>query len=320
MNSLRQAILATFRISPSELNRIIATAPHRYKSFYIPKKRAGSFREVAQPARELKAIQTWLIQYLENRLPMHSCAVAYRNGTGIKENAKRHTNKRFVLKMDLKDFFPSIVKRDIQKHLAKYFEEDLSGEDVDDICNILLWSPPNKVGRRLCIGAPSSPFISNSILYDLDELLWRTCLERRVTYTRYADDLIFSTNEANLLSEIERAVYRTLSEIDYPKLSVNQDKTVHTSKGRGVTVTGITVTPLGGLSIGRERKRLIRAAIYRFLEMKLSYEEVEKLNGLLAFAHDIEPAFIQSMKNRYGSDILLKIRAHIADNAPGSSK
>lgn len=318
MNKLREEILATFRILPSELNRIIATARHRYKVFYIPKKQAGKFREVAQPAKELKVIQSWLVGYLSDRLPLHQCAMAYRTGTGIKENARRHSSKRFVLKMDLQDFFPSIVQSDVKKHLAKYFKGELSEEDIRDICNILLWSAPNKVGPRLCIGAPSSPFISNSIMFDFDDMLWHVCRQHHVTYTRYADDLIFSTNEENILSHIEKVVYKALSEIDYPRLAVNQSKTVHTSKGRGITITGINITPSGTLSIGRDRKRSIRASIYQFLEMKLTYEEVEKLNGLLAFAYDVEPLFIQRMKDKYGNDIVGKIQAYLAQNSSGS--
>ena len=172
MNPLREKILSTFSILPAELNRIIATAPHRYKVFYIPKKRTGKLREIAQPAQELKIIQRWLVDYLSSLLPVHDCAVAYRIGQGIKENASRHVGKRFVLKMDLQEFFPSIAQKDIEKHLAKYCGDEFSADEVKDICQILLWSSPNKSGRHLCVGAPSSPFISNSnctYLYNIIE-------------------------------------------------------------------------------------------------------------------------------------------------------
>ena len=119
MNRLREQIADTFDVFPVELNRIIATAPHRYKVFYIPKKQAGRFREIAQPAYELKKIQNWLVDHLNDRLPTHDCAVAYRKGRGIKYNAIQHAGKRYVLKMDLINFFPSIVQDDVIKHIKK---------------------------------------------------------------------------------------------------------------------------------------------------------------------------------------------------------
>lgn len=314
MNQLREQILSAFGISPSDLNRLITTAPHRYKVFYIPKKNAGKLREIAQPAQELKVIQNWLVSYLSKHLPVHDCAVAYRMERGIKHNALRHVGKRFVLKMDMENFFPSIAQKDIEKHFSKYGGEEFSAADVHDICKIVLWSPKNRLGRYLCIGAPSSPFLSNSILYELDSAIYDFCKDHEVTYTRYADDLIFSTNCESVLTAVEQFIYKVISETDYPTLSINKTKTVHTSKGRGVIVTGVVITPAGKLSIGRDRKRLIRASIHHFLNQKLTFEEIQKLNGLLAFSQDIEPEFIQSMQLKYGMDILMRIRTFLAQN------
>jgi retron-type reverse transcriptase len=314
MSQLRKNILAEFSILPSELNRIISTAPYRYKVFYIPKKNAGELRELAQPAQELKVIQNWLVNYLVDRLPVHKSAMAYIAGKGIKDNALFHNTKRYVLKMDFENFFPSVGREDIVKHLSKYGGEEFSSTDIDDICKIVLWSPPNKKGRFLCIGAPSSPFISNSIMYDFDKVLSDFCAGIGVGYTRYADDLIFSTNNQNVLNKVESFVFEVLKEIDYPKLIVNKKKTKHTSKGRGISVTGIVLTPEGKLSLGRERKRVIRSTIHYFLNQKLSYKEVQKLNGMLAFTHDIEPEFIENMKLKYGVDFLIKIKNYLIDN------
>lgn len=315
MNKLREKILSEFSsILPSELNRIISTAPHRYKVFYIPKKSLGEYREIAQPAKELKIIQNWLVGYISNHLPIHDCVMAYKAGTGIKKNAEQHRNNRYVLKMDFERFFPSIGMNDVVKHFQKYGGAEFSEGDVADICKIILWAPPNGFGRNLCIGAPSSPFISNSILFDFDEAVSIFCQKIDVIYTRYADDLIFSTNREQILSEVERFVYQLLRELTYPKLSVNTKKTVHTSKGRGITITGVVVTPLKKLSVGRDRKRLIRSSIHHFLNQRLSFDETQKLNGLLAFTQDIEPSFIEAMKNKYGVDILNRIKSYLSSH------
>lgn len=315
MNKLREKILSEFSsILPSELNRIISTAPHRYKVFYIPKKTPGEYREIAQPARELKIIQNWLVGYISNYLPIHDCVMAYKAGTGIRKNAEQHQNNRYVLKMDFERFFPSIGLKDVVKHFIKYGGAEFTEDDVRDICKIILWSPPGDFSRHLCIGAPSSPFISNSILFDFDEAINSFCKEIDVIYTRYADDLIFSTNREQILSEVERFVYQLLRDLTYPKLSVNQKKTIHTSKGKGISITGVVITPSKELSVGRYRKRSIRASIHHFLNQKLSFEEVQKLNGLLAFTQDIEPRFIEAMKVKYGADILNRIKSYLTSH------
>ena len=314
MNELRKKILADINIFPHELNRIISTAPHRYKVYFIPKRNSKELRRVAQPAQELKTLQLWLIDHIKMLLPVHNFAVAYRDGVSIKHNALMHSNKRYVLKMDFQNFFPSIKQTDIERHFAKYFNGNLDSEDLNDITRLTLWAPPEKSGRQLCIGAPSSPFLSNSILFDFDNLVHDYCVTQNVTYSRYADDLVFSTNEPNILTQVEGFIYKAINLIEYPKLKVNEKKTIHTSKGRGISVTGVVITPIGKLSIGRDRKRTIRSSIDYFNNSKLSYKEVAKLNGLLAFAQDIEPSFIASMKMKYGKDFLNRIRVFLSEN------
>ena len=116
---LVKALAADLGMLPSQIELISRTAPLRYKVFTIPK-RDGTLRVVAQPAREVKAIQRWLIKRLVAELPVHQAATAYQMGTSIKLNAERHINSNFILKMDFKNFFPSIEAKDISAHLKKH--------------------------------------------------------------------------------------------------------------------------------------------------------------------------------------------------------
>lgn len=311
MSDLRKLILNDLPISSNQLNRLIATAPHRYKTFYIPKKTPGELRLVAQPASEVKTLQRWVVDHLKDKFPIHLAAAAYQPGTGIKFNADQHKESRFVLKMDFKDFFYSIMENDLRSHFVKYYDQNISNEDLDDFCRILLWAPKYTRDRSLCIGAPSSPFISNSVMYDFDSLLSVFCGEKEVKYTRYADDLTFSTNVENKLSSIFDFVIQLVSKLDYPKLKININKTVNTSRGRGIKITGVTVTADKKLSLGRDRKRAIRSMVNHFLLGHLSKDDVNKLNGLLAFANDIEPEFIIRIQTKYGFDILRKIHRSV---------
>jgi len=283
---------------PSQLAALIRTAPLRYKTFTI-KKRDGTDRHVAQPAREVKIIQRWLIDDLRRSLPIHPSVMAYEPRTSIKENAKRHVASNFLLKMDFTNFFPSISVADIELHLETHCLADYDLSERKLISRACTWLPDRSASLQLCIGAPSSPLISNSIMYDFDQIISERAKNEQVTYTRYADDLTFSCNEKGVLSSYSELVSKTLADLVYPRIAINKDKTVHASRACRRMVTGVTLTPDGNLSIGRERKREIRAMYHRSTKGQLNDEQLEILNGLLAFAESIEPGFSKRLKDRY---------------------
>jgi RNA-directed DNA polymerase len=280
---------------PEHLYSIIRTAPLRYKVFYI-KKRNGGLREVAQPAREVKAIQRWLIRKLEPQLPIHRSVTAYQPGSSIKLNALSHVRSNYLLKMDFKDFFPSILSTDVARHIESCCDSTFDSTAAKLIARACTWAPGRQLPLRLCIGAPSSPLISNSIMYALDCQIAALVEIDGVTYTRYADDLAFSSEHFDVLGKYPSLVKKLVQEIEYPHLIINEHKTVFASKAGKRILTGITLTPEQGLSIGRDRKRLIRAMFHRHLQGQLSQKEEQKLIGLLAFADSIEPDFSKRLK------------------------
>ena len=282
---------------PAQLELISRTAPLRYKVFTIPK-RDGTPRLVAQPAREVKALQRYLVGVLTPLLPIHRAATAYRDGLSIKDNAKRHHDGKFLLKMDLKDFFPSIEARDIFRHLSIHARGYGDESALKLITVLFTWAPERRPPLRLCIGAPSSPLISNSILHDFDSRLMQACIDRSVTYTRYADDLIFSSKHRNHLTDLPATVEDLLNNIEYPRLQINRKKTVRAGSGDLHLITGVVVTPEGALSAGRERKRLARSMFYRFQNNLLTQSEEERMWGLLAFIDHIEPGFSAKLRQK----------------------
>jgi len=289
-----------FGLSPQEATQLVYSASHRYKVFKIKKREKGKTRTIAQPAREVKAVQRWLVEQLQSELPIHDAATAYRKGRGIRLNAQRHVQNRYLLKMDFKNYFPSIKRDDLKKHFAKYLPEHFDDDDYECICLITLWRPSKNAELELCIGGPSSPLISNTIAYDFDVLVHNHCAEMGVTYTRYADDLAFSTNQPEILRQIEDFIVETCKRLEYPALRVNQKKTVHVSSKHRRFITGVTLSSEGKLSIGRERKRTIRAALYRAKNNQLDQKSMAQLRGNLAFAKDIDPDFVSAMCKKYG--------------------
>lgn len=272
-----------------QLTSIVRTAPLRYKIFKVPKKTGGE-REMAQPAKEVKWIQRILVQKLRHALPVHHAAKAYEVGSSIASNARAHADGEFILKMDFSNFFPSIGREDLSNHLATHLP-DLTQADIEVICRSCLWSKARSPHLKLCIGAPSSPFLSNTMMFDFDCLVFDQTSEIGVTYTRYADDLTFSTREPGVLRGVEDLVRESLSKISYPKLLINNEKTVHASRTMRRVVTGVVITPSGSLSAGRERKRLIRAMSHKDSLGLLSDKQIEKLDGLISFVDSLEPGF-----------------------------
>ena len=96
-------------------------------------------------------------------------------------------------------------------------------------------------------------------------------------------------------------------DIQYPRLSINEKKTVHTSKKYHRRVTGLVLSSQGRVSLGRIRKRNISAMVHRAVHDKLSAEEMKSLGGLLAFARDVEPKFVEKLKKKYGHDTVQRI-------------
>ena len=188
MSDLLTNLGAAVLLSREELLRLIRSAPHRYKTYQIPKRNPGQFRTIAQPAREVKTLQYWVMKHVLNHFSIHPAATGYRNGLSIAENARRHVKGRYLLKLDFKDFFPSIKSTDLRLYIKKNASKTFTDMDVDALSRILFWNPRHTDDMCLSIGAPSSPVLSNILLKDFDDLIAKFCSGLRVSYTRYADD------------------------------------------------------------------------------------------------------------------------------------
>lgn len=303
--SLFENMLLELPFSADELEKLVATAQYRYKVFQIPKRQPNQFRTIAQPSPEVKLIQRWLMNDLLSKFPIHKAATAYRSGKSIYDHAALHANNRFLLKMDFKDFFPSISALDVRRYLVEVGK--LSAEDARLISIVVCWR--DKLRGKLClsIGAPSSPLISNLMLYVFDKKITRICREHRIVYSRYADDLAFSTNKNGALSDLPDIVESICSELNYPKLEVNHKKTVFTSRAFKRALVGLVLTPEGQVSLGRDKKRRLRSELYRFSHNSLGVEDIAKLRGELAFAWSVEKEFIFSLLRQFGKETFLQL-------------
>lgn len=288
-----------YRTSSKNIRAYLHWAPRRYKQYFIPKKSGTGKRKIAQPTRALKLMQRAVVKEYLSDLPVHECAHAYVRGKGIRANAAEHVANSYLLKMDFVDFFPSIKPADLVVHVEKNIGI-LSEDEKFVLENLFFFSPSKFASPRLSIGAPSSPFISNTIMFDFDRQLYEICAAHNISYTRYADDLTFSTNEKDILYSFPKTVSEIRKEIEYPSYKINHKKTVFASTAKNRRVTGLVLSNEGKISLGRKRKRYLKSLVFKFRENQLEYDDLQYLRGMIAFSMDVDPDFVESLKEKYG--------------------
>lgn len=293
-------------ITEPQLHSFCLNAPKKYKVYTIPKRSMGK-RIIAQPTKTLKKVQREALGILLPFLEVHSSSYAYKKGVGIKDNATVHKDNPYLLKMDFQNFFNKI-KPDIFISKLKNKIPDISHSDEELLRNVFFWKPGLKKSKTLIlsIGAPSSPHISNFVMFEFDSEIESLCRQLGVIYTRYADDLTFSTNKKDVLFQLPKMIRGLLSTY-MPSLTINDSKTVFSSKAHNRHVTGVTITNDGMLSLGRKKKRYLSSLIFKYSLNQISYEDFSHLRGMLGHAKYIEPAFVFRMKVKYGAELVDKI-------------
>lgn len=285
--------------APSFLIRLANSASHRYKEYTIPK-RTGGERTIHHPARELKLLQYWLLKNVLIGLPVHPLATAYRKGSSIRLNAAKHVANNYLLRVDFEDFFHSLKGSDVvsvlQTNRRRLADVELTDPDISLIRQI--------VCRKDCltIGAPTSPLLSNAIMFEFDVACSAIAEAEEVTYTRYADDLYFSTNQPNVLQGILDSLRESVNAGGVPTLRINNRKTVFSSRKRRRLAAGLVLTSDRKISIGRSKKRMLKSLVEKLKHDKLKPEQVAHLRGWIAYMRSVEPAFVLSLQEKYSLD------------------
>lgn len=300
-----ERIQSDFSLSLHDARVLIFTAAYRYKLHYIEKRHGRGKRLIAQPTAEIKLLQRWAVEKYVGQLPIHKAATAYRSGISIKDHASIHADNRYLLKLDFQDFFPSILGKHFLMHLKSH--ASIADDDANLLMRLLFRFDRETQDYVLSIGAPSSPAVSNTIMYDFDNALTNYCRTRDVVYSRYADDLALSTSKPKVLNDAFDFVKRLCGDMPYPRLQLNDAKTVFTSKKHRRQLTGLVLTNDGQPSLGREKKRLIRSMAHHFSLGELSQDQVLHLRGLLAFAFSIEPLFFSSINRMIGEEAFQRL-------------
>jgi len=271
MKSLEEFANET-RLSTGLIRYLSIRAKYLYKVYEIPKTN-GSYRRIAQPSRELKAVQAWILRNILDKLSPSEHCKGFEKGSSILDNASPHVGANYVLTVDLKDFFPSV-------NASKIFGVFSSIGYNKQMCVLL---------TNLCTfegglpqGAPTSPKLANLTCARLDARIHGYAGSRGIVYTRYADDLTLS---AQNLEKILKAKYLINEIVSSEELTINNAKTRLSGTKRQKKITGLIVSA-NNVGIGREKFREIRANLHHLYIKKNT--DFPHVNGLLAFTYSVD--------------------------------
>lgn len=224
-----------------------------YHNVFIPKS-DGSKRKLSVPDLILKSVQKSIADNILTQYPISRYAKAYKVGSNVQRNAMPHVGKKKLLKLDIEGFFDNILYSQV-KDIVFYSEK--YSESIRVLLTMLCY-----YRESLPQGAPTSPIITNIIMYDFDQTVGAFCSSRNISYTRYCDDMTFSGDfdEKEIITFVKGELYKLT-------LFLKNRKTAIVPKTKRQTVTGIVVNEK--INITKDYKKKIRQEMYYIKKLGL---------------------------------------------------
>lgn len=236
----------------SENNRF-----RREQDFSIRKKHGG-LRQLTAPFRRMRELLMSVNDILTQFYEPTPWAYGFVPKRSVVDNARLHVGKKFVLNIDLHDFFPSITFEQVKRCLTSepYRFSDYAAETIANLCVVY------RDGRKhLAQGFPTSPILSNMVCAELDHQLAELAGKSGAVYSRYADDMTFSS-DADVLQAPNGEFFRQVKTIiESHGFTLNEKKTRLQRRGQQrQEVTGLNVTDK--VNTTRRYMREIRSLLY----------------------------------------------------------
>lgn len=267
-------------ISSYKIFSIINNSYTFYRRYEIPKK-SGNFRTIYQPRADVKAIQAWILRNILDKIQPSEHSTAFRKNYSVLDNAKPHSLNRYFLSLDIKDFFTSISIGQVANLFKTIGYNSEQAHILSRLCTCSNFLPQ---------GGVTSPAISNLVVSKMDRRISGYCSKRNIIYTRYADDMTFSSNNRNILNSSKKYLIKI---IENEKYEINTDKTRFSGPRIKTKVTGLiknSSEPKFG--IGKRNKNHMRSIIFNLLVNKRvinqKYSSIESVKGWLAFTKHVD--------------------------------
>lgn len=198
-----------------------------YKIYKI-KKNNGKYRKIYAPSPLLKLIQRRILTHILETKTISKYATAYHKNLSLKDNASPHINQKIILKLDIKNFFESISFLEVYNSCfpIEYFPKNV-GMLLTYLCTY---------DDHLTQGSPTSAYISNLVMKEFDEEIGNFCLDNKINYTRYSDDMTFSGDfkPGEVIIKVRKMLYKLGLELNNEKIHV-------VKRSNQQTVTGLVV-------------------------------------------------------------------------------
>ncbi len=242
----------------------------RYRTFNIPKKKKGAFRQISAPVLQLKNIQNHIKTILEALYEPQDCVMGFVKKRSVVDNAKKHINKCYVKNIDIKDFFPSVSQ--------------------DMILRCLIHSPYHinynvafMIARLCCIrkeddskvlpqGSSTSPILANMVCEGLDYAIMNLARQFNLDYSRYADDMTFS-GQYNAFKDEGKFMKELNLIIEQYGFKLNAEKNRTQKYGSRQEVTGIIIS--SKTNVRRKYIKELRIMLHNW--ETIGYDQANKL-------------------------------------------
>lgn len=259
---------------------------HNGKRVWIPPK----YRKIQAPFDELKKEQKRILREELNHIKVSNCAYGFVNNKSIHDNAKAHLGAKWILEIDLKDFFDTITEEMVYKALVNNHVPEEKAKYITRICTRYGKTPQ---------GAPTSPYLSNIVCKPMDRKIKKVCKEFDCKYTRYADDITISTKKDNGYEILQKIKPKIISIINKHGFKINGNKMHTVGKHRRQSVTGIVINEK--LNVSNKDIKNFRAKLHNILmnikdgnlhtleELEQKYESINSLYGYANFIYSVNP-------------------------------
>lgn len=273
-----------------DLMAMVYGTEYFYREFRI-RKRSGGHRIIQAPYPSLLKAQQWINEYILSKKRFPNCVTGFREGYSIFDNANMHCGRAEILKIDIKDFFPSIHFRRVMKIFLDFGYPKNIAFFLSRLCTF---------ENRLPQGGATSPILSNIVCSNLDTRFYNLCKIHRLRYTRYADDITIS---GRVIPEgIARLFFEIISSAGF---EVNESKVRFLKENDRKIITGLDISS-GFPRVTRKFRREIQKDVFFVWSAGLSSHVarrkifapnyIEQLHGRVAFWQSIEPENRQMLK------------------------
>lgn len=258
-------------ISKEYIYRFITKSPDDfnnqkyYRNFSISKKNHG-IRTINAPLPTLAILQSYIKDNILDLYPqkISKYAKAYKYHTSIKDNVRFHRSSKFIIKLDIVDFFGNI---DNKKVFLLFKSMGLSTE-VSSVLSLICSLNDHSIPQ----GSVTSPQISNMIMFHFDNYIGDYATKKFIRYTRYADDITISGNDINDLKTVSTKIATMLYKMGFEINSRKRQLLLPSQKQR---ITGITVNSV--LNVDIKVRKNLRLELHHYLSDHSQYHLLSKL-------------------------------------------